>query len=188
MAFCAPFGVARLRSAQKRFSQRTLFALLQPPNLPNRCACGQDFSVNHALTCPTGGFLSLWHNEIRDLTAGLLREVCHDVQRSCTYSRSLARPLLDEQRTQHRRLVLMFPPLDCGEITSAVHFLMFRFFTPSCRHSDLPACLLSLTDSNRKNNDSISRGCSKLKCLLLRHWCLVRLEAWGGQQKPLSKG
>ena len=52
----------------------------QPPNLPNRCACGQDFSVNHALTCPTGGFPSLRHNEICDLTAGLLREVCHDVQ------------------------------------------------------------------------------------------------------------
>ena len=34
---------------------------------------------SHALTCPTGGYPTLHHNEIRDLTADLLQEVCHDV-------------------------------------------------------------------------------------------------------------
>ena len=29
--------------------------------------------------CPTGGYPTLCHNEIRDLMADLLREVCHDV-------------------------------------------------------------------------------------------------------------
>ena len=33
----------------------------------------------HALSCPRGGFPSIRHNEIRDVTANLLTEVCHDV-------------------------------------------------------------------------------------------------------------
>ena len=39
----------------------------------------QTFTVNHALSCPCGGFPSLCHNEIRDVTADLLNEVCHNV-------------------------------------------------------------------------------------------------------------
>ena len=35
--------------------------------------------MNHALSCPKGGFPSIRHNEIRDLTANLLSEVCHSV-------------------------------------------------------------------------------------------------------------
>ena len=37
------------------------------------------FSVEHALSCPKGGFPTIRHNEIRDLTASLLTEVCHEV-------------------------------------------------------------------------------------------------------------
>ena len=33
----------------------------------------------HALGCPCGGFPSTRHNELRDITAGLLTEVCHSV-------------------------------------------------------------------------------------------------------------
>ena len=43
------------------------------------CACGKKFSVEHALSCPKGGFPSIRHNEIRDLTADLLTEICNDV-------------------------------------------------------------------------------------------------------------
>jgi len=51
----------------------------QPSSLPSHCACGHVQSAAHALSCPTGGYPSLRHNELRDLTAGLLREVCYDV-------------------------------------------------------------------------------------------------------------
>ncbi len=43
------------------------------------CGCGAKFSVEHVLSCPKGGFPSIWHNEIRDLTANLLTEVCSNV-------------------------------------------------------------------------------------------------------------
>ena len=50
-----------------------------PANMPTSCACGAVFSVEHALSCPKGGFPSIRHNEIRDYTAYLLSEICHNV-------------------------------------------------------------------------------------------------------------
>ena len=50
-----------------------------PSEMPSMCTCGCNFSVEHALSCPKGGFPSIRHNEIRNLTATLLTEVCHDV-------------------------------------------------------------------------------------------------------------
>ena len=48
--------------------------------MPESCACGQNYNVTHALTCKVGGFVTIRHNEVRDLTAKLLQEVCHSVQ------------------------------------------------------------------------------------------------------------
>ena len=39
-----------------------------PANTHTSCACGAAFSVEHALSCPKGGFPSIRHNEIRDYT------------------------------------------------------------------------------------------------------------------------
>ena len=49
------------------------------PNTPSHCVCGREFGVEHSLSCPKGGFPSIRHNEIRDITASLLSEVCHNV-------------------------------------------------------------------------------------------------------------
>ena len=51
----------------------------QPANLPNNCVCGHPFSVDHALSCPTVGFPTIRHNELRDFTAKVMTEVCHDM-------------------------------------------------------------------------------------------------------------
>ena len=48
-------------------------------NLPLKCVCSNDFSVNHALQCPTGGFVSMRHNELRDLFGNVMKQVCNDV-------------------------------------------------------------------------------------------------------------
>ena len=50
-----------------------------PPRLPVQCACGHGFTINHAMDCHTGGFPSKRHNDVRDLTAKLLTEVCPGV-------------------------------------------------------------------------------------------------------------
>ena len=36
-------------------------------NSPSHCSCGHAFSIAHALSCPTGGYPSIRHNEIRDI-------------------------------------------------------------------------------------------------------------------------
>ena len=49
------------------------------PSTPNKCNCGTTFSTTHAMICPMGGFPTIRHNEVRDLTASLLSTVCHNV-------------------------------------------------------------------------------------------------------------
>ena len=41
--------------------------------------CGASFSTNHAMICCHGGLTFICHNELRDLTASWLHEVCHEV-------------------------------------------------------------------------------------------------------------
>ncbi len=50
-----------------------------PADMPLKCECGNNLSVEHAMSCARGGFPSIRHNEIRDLTATLLTEVCNNV-------------------------------------------------------------------------------------------------------------
>ncbi len=47
--------------------------------LTNTPACGKDFTLEHVLSCPKGGFHSIRQNEIRYLSAQLMSEVCHSV-------------------------------------------------------------------------------------------------------------
>ena len=45
-----------------------------PPGTPTHCACGANFSVEHVFSCPCGGFPSIRHSEIRDITANILTD------------------------------------------------------------------------------------------------------------------
>ena len=53
----------------------------QLQNTPRHCICGTPFSADHAMICRHGGLPILRHNDIRDITANWLSEVCHDVER-----------------------------------------------------------------------------------------------------------
>ena len=50
-----------------------------PARIPSHCSCGQEADVTHLLSCPSGGYPSIRHNDIRDTTAALLNTVCHNV-------------------------------------------------------------------------------------------------------------
>ena len=50
------------------------------PNTPLFCGCKQKNSVDHALTCMTGGYVSMRHDRVRDFEASLLKSVCKDVR------------------------------------------------------------------------------------------------------------
>ena len=47
--------------------------------LPNTCVCGTPNDVNHCMSCKKGGFICFRHDEIRDLTARSIRDVCPNV-------------------------------------------------------------------------------------------------------------
>ena len=48
-------------------------------SVPVSCVCGKPFSADHAMVCSFGGFPTIRHNELRDITAELLTEVCYNV-------------------------------------------------------------------------------------------------------------
>ena len=58
----------------------------QLARLPLPFVCGKSFNVEHAFSCPCGGFPTICHNEIRKLTANLLSEVCLDVVLSLLFN------------------------------------------------------------------------------------------------------
>ena len=49
------------------------------PNTPSICGCGMKNDINHTLICKKGGYVSMRHNNIRDINADFQREVCRDV-------------------------------------------------------------------------------------------------------------
>ena len=49
-------------------------------DVPSHCVCEKTFSVKHCLSCLTGGFPAIRHNELRDITAEMLTEVCSNVE------------------------------------------------------------------------------------------------------------
>ena len=51
----------------------------QPTSLPSSCVCWKSMTVEHAFSCSFGGFPSIRHNELWDITASLLSEVYHNV-------------------------------------------------------------------------------------------------------------
>ena len=49
--------------------------------ITSQCICGASCDVKHALSYKKGGFITLRHNEVRDITSELLDEVCVDVRK-----------------------------------------------------------------------------------------------------------
>ena len=50
-----------------------------PSASPISCPCGHDFTIDHCISCPKGGFTSLRHNDVSDLTAMMMSEVWSNV-------------------------------------------------------------------------------------------------------------
>ena len=77
----------------------------KPTKMPSTCSCGASFTISHALSCSTGGYPSLRHNEIRDVTAGLLKRVANNITiephiRSITGERFHHRSAITDQQAR----------------------------------------------------------------------------------------
>ena len=48
--------------------------------LPTTCPCGSKFDVQQSMSCKKGGFITIRHNDLRDLTSRILSEVCYNTE------------------------------------------------------------------------------------------------------------
>ena len=53
---------------------------LSPDDTPSNCVCGSGFAIAHMQTCPTGGYPTARHNQIRDFLCEVLTGVLQDVE------------------------------------------------------------------------------------------------------------
>ena len=98
----------------------------QPNDLPSSCVCGLAFSIDHALSCPMGGFPTLRHNELWDLTASLLATSAVTLHEGLPYSLSRESHSLCPPLWMVMELVLTLQRMVSGAFLIREHFLMCR--------------------------------------------------------------
>ena len=110
------------------------------PNTPNLCNCGKAFFKDHAMVWHMGGFTTIHHNEIRDITASLLTEVCYNVAiepclqpLSGEYLNIASANTTDGVRLSVRARV--------SGMFVRMHTLMYGFFTQMLQATEPEACL-----------------------------------------------
>ena len=141
-----------------------------PLRTPTLCACGTSFSVEHALSCPKGGLPSIRHNEIRDLTATLLTEVCSQV-----VTEPELQPVSQEEFSLSSANVQDGARLDIAMNGfwgggQSVHLLMFVFST-HLLHQMLPVLyLLVIRSMKTSRKERMVNGFRKLSMLRLLLW------------------
>ena len=75
---------------------------VKPRNLPQKCACGKDTSIAHALDCKLGGYVTMRHDQMRNTMARLMTKAgCKSVEieqqllpnvfSTCTFLREIFR-------------------------------------------------------------------------------------------------
>ena len=73
---------------------------LQPLSLPSCCdGCNKPFSIDHALTCKTGGLVILRHNELRDEYQCLAQWAYSN---SAVWEEPLINPTFTQDPTSHQ--------------------------------------------------------------------------------------
>jgi len=80
---CLPLEKLRFHLTRQEFhdamSVRYNMPIVGDPR-PETCCCGERNTIEHALSCKKGGYVSLRHNRVRDYIAGELDRVCYNTQ------------------------------------------------------------------------------------------------------------
>ena len=48
--------------------------------LATMCLCGSKFDIQQTMSCKKGGFVTIRHKDLRDLTAIILSKICNDIE------------------------------------------------------------------------------------------------------------
>ena len=68
------------QSKQQFWDSVRLRCVWKIANLPTFCSCGSKFDIQHSINSKKGGFVSIRHNDLCDLTARIVSEVCKDTE------------------------------------------------------------------------------------------------------------
>ena len=141
--------------------------------MPLSCVCGAPFNVQHAISCPKGGYIIGRHNEICDFTVEILKEICSDGR---------SEPSL---QTLNGEILAYTSAITSNEARSDVlargfwirgqtAFADIRIFNP------LPNCYRNQTleASHRRNENEKKRFPCYLAKLDIKHAFTVRPEDW----------
>ena len=96
----------------------------------SKCSCGSIFNVDHAMICLKGRFPTIRHNEVRDITADLINEVCSDVAIEPRLNPSQVNAYTIVLPTGTKRHGWMFRQEVYGVVVNA-HFSILGCFTPT---------------------------------------------------------
>ena len=113
-----------------------------PKEIPVECTCGKSFTVEHALSCTRGGFPTLRHNEVRDLTASLLSEVCSNVSIEPALQELSGETLLGNSANRNsgaRVDVAVDGFWGCSRERTFLDIRVFNPFAPSNRQTSISA-------------------------------------------------
>ena len=116
-------------------------------NLPTTCGCGMPMSVDHALISHKGGYPSIRHNEICDLSAALLSEVCSNTSTEPGHCHSVARTWTMRQQIVIKKPGLTSRLLDFGE-QDRMHLSTSGIFTQT--HHPITTNLSAVSTANTR--------------------------------------
>ena len=152
---------------------------LLPLHTAKTCCCRTSFSVDHAMMCPFWGFTTFRHNEVYDLTATLLTEVCHNVVTEPPLQPITAEnfPYATANTADDARLDIKARGFWCRRQDA---FFDVHVFYPNASSY----CTLNLSSAYKHHetlrNVNMVIELEKLSMVSLPHWCL--LAVWVGRQ------
>ena len=111
--------------------------------LPHECVCKAKYNIDHALTCKIGGFVTLHHNEIVNVTADMLSMVCKDVWKEPALS---TKPGSDDELRADINVRSFWQRLQ----RAFVDVRVFYPFAPSYRNPSLATTMKTMENQNKR--------------------------------------
>ena len=127
-----------------------------PSNMPLHCTCGKQFLVDHALSRPHGGFPSICHNELRDITAEL-SEVCHNVGTEPPLLQVTGEHLIHQTANSEDGARLDVAAESFGQATDNAHFSTYGFSTLSRKVTAMPPWLKRTAGTSWRRKEPMIR-------------------------------
>ena len=100
------------------------------------------------MNCPSGGFPSIRHNEVRDLTSAFLSEVCHNVHTEPTLQPLQGEHLKYKSANGEVGARLMLLHRISGEKTTKLPTLMSEYSTHLLNLMPIPPCQNAIENMN----------------------------------------